>query len=718
MTILQLISSEGLYGAENALLTLAAELSRSGCRVIVAGFEDARNPHVEVVRAAQDLGLETRLIPCSGRWDSKVPDRIRAIAAETGAQILHAHGYKADLYALAAARKHPIPLVSTCHNWPDPSLLMQAYARLDRLALRRFSTVTTPSEKVARTLRQSGIGGGKVHVIPNGVDLPRFATAAPTLRQQLPFAADRVIGCVTRLVPAKGGQFLIEAAATVLEQCPGVGFVFAGAGPARAEWEALAARLGVQDRVYFAGERRDMPEVYASFDVLVLPSLEEAMPMCLLEGLAAAKPVVATRVGAIPDVVIPGETGLLVEPGDAQGLAGALLQLLRDPERAISLGRRGREHVARTYSSEAFAARYRDLYSQLAPAPEPRPAPAAKTLDVSLISACRNEAGHIREFVDSILAQDLSGMTWEVLIADGQSDDGTRRILDEYSAANPHLTVISNPRRIVSTGLNAAIRAAKGRILIRLDAHTRYASDYVKTSVATLQRTGADNVGGPARTSAKGPKAQAIAAAYHSRFSTGGARFHDPDYEGWCDTVPYGCWRAETFERIGPFDEDLVRNQDDEFNLRLTRAGGRVWQSSAIRSWYSPRPTLRALFQQYFQYGFWKVAVIRKHRLPGSWRHLVPVAFVMLQVALPAAALLNPLFVAPWLLFLGVYAGANLLASFSAASEQGWETLPYIPAAFVAFHFSYGLGFLAGLLRFSNSRAALPPESVFARLSR
>ena len=255
------------------------------------------------------------------------------------------------------------------------------------------------------------------------------------------------------------------------------------------------------------------------------------------------------------------------------------------------------------------------------------------SMQLTIVVACRNERRHIRELLDSILAQDMGGMTWEAIVADGMSDDGTREILREYSARDPRLCVVDNPRRVVSPGLNAAIRAARGAMIIRMDAHTCYAPDYCRKCVTTLERTGADNAGGPARTRTQGTRARAFAAAYHSRFSTG-ARFHDENYEGWIDTVPYGCWRKETLERLGLFDEHLVRNQDDELNLRLIRAGGKIWQSPDIVSWYSPRATLKALFVQYFQYGFWKAAVIRKHKLPGSWRHLIPVTFVAAHIAL------------------------------------------------------------------------------------
>jgi succinoglycan biosynthesis protein ExoA len=346
------------------------------------------------------------------------------------------------------------------------------------------------------------------------------------------------------------------------------------------------------------------------------------------------------------------------------------------------------------------------------------------TVRISIIMACRNEARHMRMLLDSLLAQDMTGLAWEAIIADGMSDDGTREILEEYCAKHSRLRFLPNPGRIVSTGLNAAILAARGDIVLRMDAHTSYAPDYCRRCVETLERTGADNVGGPARTRTHGYMAQAVAAAYHSPFSTGGARFHDEDYEGWVDTVPYGCWRKETLQKLGLFDESLVRNQDDELNLRLERAGGKIWQCPEIVSWYSPRSTLTGLFRQYFQYGFWKVAVIRKHRMPASWRHLVPIVFVLLNLLLPvclvwAAASAAHEWFAPlavfWLALVFSYGCANLLASVITACRRGWTTLPYLPIVFAAYHFSYGFGFLAGMMR---SPRALAGETVFTRITR
>lgn len=352
----------------------------------------------------------------------------------------------------------------------------------------------------------------------------------------------------------------------------------------------------------------------------------------------------------------------------------------------------------------------------------------APPISISIVAACRNEAAHIADFLDSLLAQDMNGMEWEAIVADGMSDDGTPEILRSYTLTHPRLQVIRNPERIVSTGLNAAIRAARGEIILRMDAHTRYAPDYCRRCVEGLLRTGADNAGGPARTCARGVRARAIAAAYHSRFSTGGARFHDESFEGWVDTVPYGCWRKTTLMRLGLFDESLIRNQDDELNLRLVRGGGRIWQSPAIRSWYAPRAGLRALFRQYFQYGFWKVAVIRKHRIPASLRHLVPAAFVIANAVLLAGAAIAAAggsvewlraFAGLWVAMSCAYGVLIVVAAVAVAAQKGIEMLPYLPPVFAVYHVSYGLGFCAGLLRFSSRRApAVQAESVFARLTR
>jgi succinoglycan biosynthesis protein ExoA len=348
---------------------------------------------------------------------------------------------------------------------------------------------------------------------------------------------------------------------------------------------------------------------------------------------------------------------------------------------------------------------------------------------LTIIVACRNERRHIRTFLECLISQQLFGIEWEAIIADGMSDDGTRAILDGFSQQHRALRVVDNQGLIVSTGLNAALQAAGGNVIIRMDAHTRYSPDYCYACLEVLRATHADNVGGPALVEPGGtPMARAIAAAFQSPFSTGGARFHEATHEGFVDTVPYGCWRKETLQRLGGFDESLVRNQDDELNLRLIRAGGRIWQSSRMRSWYSPRPTVSQLFRQYLQYGFWKVAVIRKHGTPASWRHLVPVSFIVLNLAMLILMLIAPLATMPrvlygtavvWASVLGAYAIALVAASLITSARAGWLLLPYLPGVFAAYHLSYGIGFTLGLFRFWPPNASpAGSKSRLAQLTR
>jgi glycosyltransferase involved in cell wall biosynthesis len=312
--------------------------------------------------------------------------------------------------------------------------------------------------------------------------------------------------------------------------------------------------------------------------------------------------------------------------------------------------------------------------------------------------------------------QDIPFNNYEIIVADGMSDDGTRDVLKQLEEGVPHLRMIDNPHGIVSAGLNAAVQAARGQIIIRMDAHTEYAPDYIRQCIAALQETGADNIGGPWVPKGKTFTERAVAAVFQSPFAAGGARCHDPGYEGLVDTVYLGCWSREVFDRIGTFDEELVRSQDDEFNLRLTRFGGKIWQSPRIRSWYKPRGSLIALFQQYMQYGYWKVRVIQKHKIPASIRHLIPGGFVLLLIILPLASLWSSS--AAWLSLglVGMYAMCSIAFSLATAASHGWRLFPLLPAVFVCYHIGYGYGFLHGVWDFVILRRG--PNHSFSKLSR
>jgi succinoglycan biosynthesis protein ExoA len=348
---------------------------------------------------------------------------------------------------------------------------------------------------------------------------------------------------------------------------------------------------------------------------------------------------------------------------------------------------------------------------------------------ISVIIPCRNERRHICQFLDSLLAQEVDP-DWklEILVADGLSDDGTRDLLRQYSERNPEVRRIDNPGRIVSTGLNAAIQAARGEVIIRMDAHTTYARDYIRQCVTVLRESGADNVGGPWVAEGCGTIGRAIAAAFQSPFCTGGGKAHDPKHEGEVDTVYLGCWRRSVFDRIGLFDPELVRNQDDELNFRLRRAGGRIWQSPRIKSSYAARGSLASLFRQYLQYGFWKVAVMRKHRALASWRHAVPPLFVssiptgVLVIALASALGMTTLagsFAAAVAAVLGVYFLACAAAAMKFAGRLEIRALLLLPVVISTYQVAYGLGFLAGMCTLrKRPSGANPAPAYFTALTR
>jgi succinoglycan biosynthesis protein ExoA len=320
---------------------------------------------------------------------------------------------------------------------------------------------------------------------------------------------------------------------------------------------------------------------------------------------------------------------------------------------------------------------------------------------VSVIVPCRNERAHVARFAASALAQRLSaGWQLEVIVADGGSDDGTLDVLARLAASEARLRVVANPGRIVSTGLNRALVEARGEVIVRMDVHTTYAPDYVAECLAALARTSADNVGGPWRAEAEaggGAMQEAIVAAFQSPLVAGGALSRRLDHEGPVDTVYLGAWPRTTFERFGNFDEALVRNQDDEHNLRITAGGGRVWQSARIVSAYRPRASLGRVFRQYLQYGYWKPFVMKKHGQAAALRQVVPALFV---IALVVCAGLAASGVTPWPIAALTAAYALVVVAMTAAIARAARprlaALWRVPLVVVASHVAYGLGSIAG----------------------
>jgi len=286
-------------------------------------------------------------------------------------------------------------------------------------------------------------------------------------------------------------------------------------------------------------------------------------------------------------------------------------------------------------------------------------------------------------------------------VADALSDDGTRDIVEAFHRRDARVSMVDNHRRIVPSAFNTALAAAKSDVFIRLDAHTKYADDYIVQGLIVLKETGADGVGGPCLTAAKGYFQEANSLAFLSRWVTGAATYRDPDFEGEADAVVYGFWRRAVLERLGGMDEEMVRSEDDELNLRITSSGGRFWQSPRVRSWYYPRSRPMDLIRQFLQYGYWKVLLMQKHKRVLSPVHLMPGAFVF---AVLAGVILSFLWIP--LLWLSLAALGAYLAFAIAASmaicypRKHRQYLPVMPLIIACYHIPYGIGFWFGILDF------------------
>lgn len=326
-----------------------------------------------------------------------------------------------------------------------------------------------------------------------------------------------------------------------------------------------------------------------------------------------------------------------------------------------------------------------------------------ESVDISIIVPCRNEERYIKETIGRIVAQKGAGQlfNFELFIIDGKSTDNTVKLVEDEVKKNNKVSLIINEKKTTPAAFNLGIKNASGKYICILGAHAEISKNYLINCLNTIKKIDSDNVGGTWKAKGQGYLGKAIALSFRSSFAVGGAKSHRINYEGYVDSVWGGFYKREVFDKIGLFDEELVRNQDDELNLRLIRSGGKIWQSPEIKSWYYPRASIVALFKQYIQYGYWKVRVIQKHKIPASIRHIVPGTFVGLLIILAVLSPFSQVFLKILAGLLIFYLVANLGASFFACKEvPTWKHIPVMPIIFAAYHFGYGYGFLHGILDF------------------
>ncbi len=335
---------------------------------------------------------------------------------------------------------------------------------------------------------------------------------------------------------------------------------------------------------------------------------------------------------------------------------------------------------------------------------------------VSVIIPVRNEEGYIGRCLQALAAQDYARERFEVIVLDGGSTDATE--YETQHAANAvGLTVFfaANPKKTAASGFNLGLTLAHGEIIVRLDGHTRVATDFLSANVKALQESVADAVGGPIETRGHGAVGRAIALAMSSRFGIGDTAFRDEDaVEQWTDSVPYGAYRREVFERVGGLAEDIDRGEDDEFNYRLRQSGGRILLSPSIRSTYYCRTDFEALARQYWGYGLAKAKVLQRH--PGRFRlrHLAPSALVTTLAGGLLLSVLDRRF--GWLVAMaaGAYGVAAWLAALKETKGDAREARN-VAAAYACIHLPAGAGMLVGLIRGLLGKTVARPSTGSGR---
>lgn len=322
---------------------------------------------------------------------------------------------------------------------------------------------------------------------------------------------------------------------------------------------------------------------------------------------------------------------------------------------------------------------------------------------ISVILPVRNEERFITACVASIFAQDYPQEQMEVIFVDGCSEDRTVELLHEMQKAHPQIVVLHNPNRTVPYAMNIGIEKSRGEVIVRLDAHAEYPPDYIRLSVETLLTRECDNAGGVFETRGRGFMGEAIAEMLKTPLGVGNATYRLTQEDGYVDTVPFGCFRRELFERIGGFDERMTRNQDNELNFRIRKNGGKIYLNHNIRVLYYCRDTMRGIMKMGYMNGKWNV--ITMTLVPGSMgvRHFVPLAFVLSTIVLLLLTLVTRSLLFGGLLALewGAYLLLDVFYAYTIAKEKGWRFLPVEIVLYPAFHFAYGFGSLCGI-------AALP----------
>ena len=361
-------------GPDKTILLSAEKHDASRVSVVVAYIRDVRDHEFQITDMAKGRGLTYYEIPESGKLDLRVLRALREIIVRHDINMIHGHDYKSDLFAYLIRRlmwRRPMALVSTAHAWVMVGRKGELYRRLDLFLMKRFDHLFAVSKATQEEMLAAGIPESKITVLYNGIDTETWSRdrVKTTVREELGIPqTSPVIGYVGRIMPEKDLETWIRSAAIVAKRYPQAKFILVGEGKDGTtlhELQSLAASLGIADRLMFPGFRRDLPRIYAAFDVFVMSSLREGLPNSILEAMALGVPVVTTDVAGAKELVVNEETGFVVDQKDVHGLAASVLKILDHESIRIRMGRAGRERVEAEFSFIQRLRKIEDLYGRI-----------------------------------------------------------------------------------------------------------------------------------------------------------------------------------------------------------------------------------------------------------------------------------------------------------------------------------------------------------------
>jgi len=365
LKVLHLVSSGGFFGAERVILNLASRQNNGEIISWVGAINNQHNPHLEIIEEAKNSNFKTAVFDSCSQIDLTTISSLRKFLKVNSIDILHTHNYKSDITGFLATRLTGVKWVATMHGWISGDSKLRRYESLDRFVLKFADRIVCVAQKNLDMLLNTGINKRSLAVIDNGIDVMQFSSgvADQNLKKSLGLAVnDSVISIVGRLGEEKGHKVLFKAISTILPQFPVLKCLVVGDGPLMSELKELARVLGLSRHIIFTGNRKDMPEIYKFCDILVNASFTEGLPMTILEAMASQVTVIATSVGAVPNVIKNEINGLLLKPGDPDALSLALTDLLNDADKRKAFARQAYKDVIEHFSQERMAGKYLELY--------------------------------------------------------------------------------------------------------------------------------------------------------------------------------------------------------------------------------------------------------------------------------------------------------------------------------------------------------------------